>query len=77
VVVRLAATGPPDPFCGLVVRPVAFALFAAGRQRILSLAGFSSISPGTGRLAGRSALAAIRDALPAIAPEPTAARSGG
>ena len=31
----------------------------------------------TGRLAGRSALAALRDALPAIAPEPTAARSGG
>jgi hypothetical protein len=32
--VRLAATGPPVPSCGLVVRPVAFALFAAGRQRI-------------------------------------------
>jgi transposase len=31
----------------------------------------------TGRLAGRSALAALRDALPAIAPEPTAAGSGG
>ena len=31
----------------------------------------------TGRLAGRSALSAIRDALPAIAPEPTAAISGG
>jgi hypothetical protein len=31
----------------------------------------------TGRLAGRSALAAIRDALPAITPEPTAAGSGG
>jgi transposase len=31
----------------------------------------------TGRLAGRSALAAIRDALPATAPEPTAAGSGG
>jgi transposase len=27
----------------------------------------------TGRLAGRSALGAIRDALPAIAPEPSAA----
>jgi hypothetical protein len=31
----------------------------------------------TGRLAGRSALAALRDALPVIAPEPTAAGSGG
>jgi transposase len=31
----------------------------------------------TGRLAGRSALAAIRDALPATAPEPSAAGSRG
>jgi transposase len=31
----------------------------------------------TGRLAGRTALAAIRDALAALAPEPTAARSRG
>jgi transposase len=30
-----------------------------------------------GSLAGRSALAALRDALPVIAPEPTAAGSGG
>ena len=31
----------------------------------------------TGRLAGRSALAAIRDALPAIAQQPTTAASAG